>query len=85
MNGLALMTVELTISDPRNTGVAFGGPQHEEADAMACALTQWLGVAPPPDGKLLELTMTEAELLPILESIKDYYPQMGFVPLQSRT
>jgi hypothetical protein len=29
--------------------------------------------------------MTKAELLPILEWIKDHYPQMGFVPLQSRT
>jgi hypothetical protein len=29
--------------------------------------------------------MTKAELLPILEWIKDHYPQMGFVPLQSMT
>ena len=38
MNGLALMTVEVTISDLRNTRVAFGGPEHEEAEAMACVL-----------------------------------------------
>ena len=85
MNGLALMTVELTISDLRNTRVAFGGPQPEEADAMACALAQRLGVAPPTDGKLLEVTTTKTELLPILEWLKNHYPQMGFVPLQSWT
>lgn len=43
------------------------------------------GMAPHPDDKLLEVTMTKAELLPILEWIKDHYPQMGSVPLQSRT
>jgi hypothetical protein len=82
MNGLALITVEVTISDLCNTKVAFGGPQHDDADAMACALAQRLG-APPPDGKLLEVTMTKAELLPILEWIKSHYPQLKFVPLQS--
>jgi trimethylamine:corrinoid methyltransferase-like protein len=40
MNGLALITVEVTISDLRNTTLAFGGPEHEEADATACALAQ---------------------------------------------
>jgi hypothetical protein len=43
MNGLALITVEVTINDLRNTRLAFGGPEHGEADAMACALAQWLG------------------------------------------
>jgi hypothetical protein len=51
---------------------------------MAYALAQRLEVAPAPDGKLLEVTMTKAELLPILEWIKDHYPRLGFVPLQSR-
>jgi hypothetical protein len=83
MNGLALITVEVTITDLCNTRVAFGGPEHEEADAMAYALAQRLEVAPAPDGKLLEVTMTKAELLPILGWIKDHYPQLGFVPLQS--
>ena len=83
MNGLALITVEVTITDLCNTRVGFGGPEHEEADTMACALARRLG-APPPDGKLLEVTMTKAELLPILEWINDYYPQLKFVPLQSR-
>jgi hypothetical protein len=40
MNGLALITVEVTISDLLNTRLAFGGPEHGEADAMACALAQ---------------------------------------------
>jgi hypothetical protein len=43
MNGLALITVEVTITDLCNTKVAFGGPEHEQADAMAYALAQWLG------------------------------------------
>jgi hypothetical protein len=38
MSGLALMTVEVTISDLRNTRLAFGGSEHEEADALACVL-----------------------------------------------
>jgi hypothetical protein len=42
MSGLALMTVEVTISDLRNTRAALGGPQHEGADAMACALARRL-------------------------------------------
>jgi hypothetical protein len=85
MNGLALITVEVTITDLCNTRVAFGGPEREEADAMAYVLAQRLEVAPATDGKLLEVTMTKAELLPILEWLKSHYPQLKLVPLQSRT
>jgi hypothetical protein len=50
MNGLALMTVEVTISDLRNTMVAFGGPQHEGADAMASPDSRMDQGSLPADG-----------------------------------
>jgi hypothetical protein len=51
---------------------------------MASALAQRLNMAPPPDGRLLNVSMTAAELRPIVEWIKKQFPQLGFCPLNEK-
>jgi hypothetical protein len=65
MTELALMTVEITVTDRDSQGFGLGGPK-EQARAMATALAQRLNMAPPADGCLLNVSMTAAELRPIV-------------------
>jgi hypothetical protein len=51
---------------------------------MATALAQRLNMAPPADGCLLNVPMTAAELRPIVEWIKEQFPQLGFCPLNEK-
>jgi hypothetical protein len=46
---------------------------------MASALAQRLNVAPPPDGRLLNVSMTAGKLRPIGEWIKEQFLSLGFV------
>ena len=83
MTELALMTVEITVTDRDSHGFGLGGPK-EQARAMATGLAQRLNMAPPADGCLLNVSMTAAELRPIVEWIKEQFPQLGFCPLTEK-
>ena len=79
MTELALMTVEITLTDRDSRGFGLGGPK-EQALAMATALAQRLNMATPPDGRLLNVSMTAAELRPIVEwNIMNSFLNLGFV------
>jgi len=84
MTELTLMTVDITVTDRDSQGFGLGGPK-EQARAMAtAALVQRLNMAPPADGRLLNVSMTAAELRPIVEWIKEQFPQLGFCPLTEK-
>jgi len=83
MTELALMTVEITVTDRDSQGFDLGGPK-EQARAMTTALAQRLNMAPPADRRLLNVSMTAAELRPIVEWIKEEFPQLGFCSLNEK-
>ena len=83
MTELALMTVEITVTDRDSQGFGLGGPK-EQARAMATALAQRLNMTLPADGRLLNVSMTAAELRPIVEWIKTQFPQLGFCQLTEK-
>jgi hypothetical protein len=76
---MALMTVEITISD---SGQGFAlGSQPSMADEMQKALAAHLGVEAPPEGALLTLTLTTDEMRSVVEWLKEHFPSIGFVPV----
>jgi hypothetical protein len=75
----ALMSIEFTLPD-RDLVIAVGGPP-AEANAMALAVAERLGIEPPAPGKLLTATMTADELRPLAAWIKENYPNIGVRPL----
>lgn len=46
------------------------------------ALGQRLGMAPPEPGQLLKLVIPAQEMRPIVEWIKQAFPQLGFLPIK---
>jgi hypothetical protein len=63
-----------------DNGLALGGP-HKLAKAMRNALAKRLDMEPPPDGSILNLTLTMAELHSIMVWLHEHYPTIGFVPM----
>jgi hypothetical protein len=80
---MALVTVEVCLTDV-GEHFAFASPDEEEARAMGGALAARLGVEPAPPGCVLPVSMTAAELKPIVLWIHEQFPTVGFTPCEPR-
>ena len=80
---MVYMTVEIAVGDCDQPGFALGGLR-PIAEKMQKALAAHLGVEEPPEGQLLTLTLTSAEVRSVLKWINANFPAADCLPLDKK-